>query len=145
MIAAHSVDGDGDRRVTIHEESPLRNVSWKLLQPPSPRTQRDWPQSRRAERERLVSDITGRIRSVNDPQAMIQTAMEELQRALGASRVEVRCELGPRHPDLRPAESEADERVGAVLERVLQRGVGSCRSLPARPWTARRAPAVATT
>ena len=45
--------------------------------------------TRRAERERLVSDITGRIRSVNDPQAMIQTAMEELQRALGASRVEV--------------------------------------------------------
>jgi GAF domain-containing protein len=45
--------------------------------------------TRRAERERLVSDITGKIRSVNDPQAMIQTAMQELQRALGASRVEV--------------------------------------------------------
>jgi len=45
--------------------------------------------TRRAERERLVSDITGKIRSVNDPQAMIQTAMEELRRALGASRVEV--------------------------------------------------------
>ena len=45
--------------------------------------------TRRAERERLVSDITGKIRSVNDPQAMIQTAMEELRRALGASHVEV--------------------------------------------------------
>jgi GAF domain-containing protein len=45
--------------------------------------------TRRAERERLVSDITGKIRSVNDPQAMIQTAMEELRKALGASRVEV--------------------------------------------------------
>ncbi|HLF72788.1 MAG TPA: GAF domain-containing protein [Anaerolineales bacterium] len=45
--------------------------------------------TRRAERERLVSDITGRIRSVQDPQAMIQTAMEELRNALGASRVEV--------------------------------------------------------
>jgi GAF domain-containing protein len=45
--------------------------------------------TRRAERERLVTDITGKIRSVNDPQAMIQTAMEELRRALGASRVEV--------------------------------------------------------
>jgi GAF domain-containing protein len=45
--------------------------------------------TRRAERERLVSDITGKIRSVNDPQAMIQTAMEELRNALGASRVEV--------------------------------------------------------
>jgi GAF domain-containing protein len=45
--------------------------------------------NRRAERERLVSDITGKIRSVNDPQSMIQTAMEELRKALGASRVEV--------------------------------------------------------
>ena len=45
--------------------------------------------TRRAERERLVTDITGKIRSVNDPQSMIQTAMEELRRALGASRVDV--------------------------------------------------------
>jgi GAF domain-containing protein len=45
--------------------------------------------TRRAERERMVSDITGRIRSMNDPQAMIQTAIEELRKALGASRVEV--------------------------------------------------------
>jgi GAF domain-containing protein/HAMP domain-containing protein len=45
--------------------------------------------TRRAERERLVSDITSKIRSVNDPQLMIQTAMEELRSALGASRVEV--------------------------------------------------------
>jgi GAF domain-containing protein len=45
--------------------------------------------SRRAERERLVTDITGKIRSAHDPQAMIQTAMEELRNALGASRVEV--------------------------------------------------------
>ncbi|HKG52951.1 MAG TPA: GAF domain-containing protein [Anaerolineales bacterium] len=45
--------------------------------------------TRRAERERLVSNITGKIRSVNDPQSMIQTAMEELRKALGASKVEV--------------------------------------------------------
>ncbi len=45
--------------------------------------------TRRAERERLVSDITGKIRSVTDPQLMIQTAMDELRRVLGASRVEV--------------------------------------------------------
>ena len=45
--------------------------------------------TRRAERERLVSDITGKIRSGNDPQTMVQTAMEELRKALGASRVEV--------------------------------------------------------
>jgi GAF domain-containing protein len=45
--------------------------------------------TRRAERERLVSDITSKIRSVNDPQAMIQTAADELRKALGASHVEV--------------------------------------------------------
>ena len=43
----------------------------------------------RAERERLVSDITSKIRSHTDPQAMIQTAIDELRSALGASRVEV--------------------------------------------------------
>ena len=45
--------------------------------------------TRRAERERTVSDITGKIRRVNDPQEMIQIAIEELRNALGASRVEV--------------------------------------------------------
>ncbi len=45
--------------------------------------------TRRAERERTVSDITGKIRSVNDPQTMIQIAIEELRNALGASRVEI--------------------------------------------------------
>jgi len=45
--------------------------------------------TRRAERERTVSDITSKIRSINDPQAMVQTAIEELRNALGASRVEV--------------------------------------------------------
>jgi GAF domain-containing protein len=45
--------------------------------------------TRRAERERLVSDITGKIRSVNDPQAMMKIAMDELRNALGASRVEI--------------------------------------------------------
>lgn len=45
--------------------------------------------NRRAERERVVSEITGKIRSVNDPQVMIQTALEELRNVLGASRVQV--------------------------------------------------------
>lgn len=45
--------------------------------------------TRRAERERTVSEITGKIRSVNDPQAMIQIAIEELRNALGATRVEI--------------------------------------------------------
>jgi GAF domain-containing protein len=45
--------------------------------------------TRRATRESLVSDITNKIRSTNDPQEMISTAMKELQRALGATRVEI--------------------------------------------------------
>jgi GAF domain-containing protein len=43
----------------------------------------------RADRERLVSDITSKIRSQNDPNIMIQTAIQELRSALGASRVDV--------------------------------------------------------
>jgi GAF domain-containing protein/HAMP domain-containing protein len=45
--------------------------------------------SARASRERTVSDITSKIRSTNDPQEMIDTAIKELQRALGATRVEL--------------------------------------------------------
>ena len=44
---------------------------------------------RRAERERMVSDITGKIRSMPDPQAMVQTAIDELRKALDATRVEI--------------------------------------------------------
>lgn len=43
----------------------------------------------RADRERLVSEITSKIRSNNDPQDMIRTAIQELRGALGASRVDV--------------------------------------------------------
>jgi len=45
--------------------------------------------SRRAGRERLVSEITTKIRSTNDPQVMIQTALNELKEALGVSKVEL--------------------------------------------------------
>ena len=45
--------------------------------------------SRRAERERLVTEITSKIRGTNDPEAMIQTALDELRSALGASLVQL--------------------------------------------------------
>jgi len=45
--------------------------------------------STRASRERLVTEITTRIRSTNNPQEMIKTAVDELQRALGVTRVEI--------------------------------------------------------
>jgi GAF domain-containing protein/HAMP domain-containing protein len=55
--------------------------------------------TRRAERERIVSDITTKIRSSIDPQEMIKTAVEELQRALGATRVEIIPKKSSHPPD----------------------------------------------
>ena len=45
--------------------------------------------TRRAERERLVTDITAKIRSTNDPDVMIKTTLNELKAALGATRVQL--------------------------------------------------------
>jgi GAF domain-containing protein len=45
--------------------------------------------TRRAEREHLVSEITAKIRETNDPDEMLQRAVEELQRALNVSRIEI--------------------------------------------------------
>jgi hypothetical protein len=45
--------------------------------------------SRRAERERMVSEITSKIRSSNDPGEMIKLAVQELKNALGVNRIEV--------------------------------------------------------
>ena len=44
---------------------------------------------RRANRERLVSEVTSKIRRTNDPNEMVKTAMEELKKILGASRVDL--------------------------------------------------------
>ena len=55
--------------------------------------------SRRASRESLVSDITTKIRGTNDPQEMIKTAVEELQRVLGATRVEIIPQKNTPSPD----------------------------------------------
>jgi GAF domain-containing protein/HAMP domain-containing protein len=44
---------------------------------------------RSAERERLVTEITSKIRRSNDPRVMLQTALEELRSALGATNVQV--------------------------------------------------------
>jgi GAF domain-containing protein/HAMP domain-containing protein len=45
--------------------------------------------TRRAERERKVLEITSKIRATNDMQTMLAVAMEELQKALKASRAQV--------------------------------------------------------
>jgi GAF domain-containing protein/HAMP domain-containing protein len=44
---------------------------------------------RRADRERKVLEITSRIRAVNDPRQMLEIAVQELQRALRASRAQI--------------------------------------------------------
>lgn len=50
--------------------------------------------ARRAERERKVLQITSKIREHNDPQAMLRVAVEELQKALGATRAQVVLQPG---------------------------------------------------
>lgn len=50
--------------------------------------------ARRAERERKVLEITSKIREHNDPQTMLRVAVEELQKALKASRAQVVLQPG---------------------------------------------------
>ena len=47
---------------------------------------------RRAERERLVADITTKMRAVNDPQAILETVAVELRNALRVKSVQVRLQ-----------------------------------------------------
>ena len=44
---------------------------------------------RRAERERLAGEITARLRSTNDPQEILKSAVQELRKALDASQAQV--------------------------------------------------------
>ena len=44
----------------------------------------------RANRERTVTEITTRLRSTSDPDVMLQTALDELKRALGANEIQIR-------------------------------------------------------
>jgi hypothetical protein len=46
--------------------------------------------SQRADRERIISEITTRIRSTTDPQVMLQTALDELKRALRTDNIRIR-------------------------------------------------------
>lgn len=68
--------------------------------------------SQRAERERTVSRITTSIRSTNDPQTMLQTALEELKQALGATDINIRPYTPPIQPAARiaPRENKSPKR-----------------------------------
>jgi GAF domain-containing protein len=50
---------------------------------------------RRAERERLAGKITAHLRSSNDPQMILQTAVQELRQALQASKAQVLISASP--------------------------------------------------
>ncbi len=45
--------------------------------------------SRRAEREKTVSEITSKIRSTNDPSEMLQIALDEIKRALNVKEIHI--------------------------------------------------------
>ncbi|HMA07608.1 MAG TPA: GAF domain-containing protein, partial [Ramlibacter sp.] len=80
--------------------------------------------NRRAERERLVTEITSRIRSTNDPDEMIRTAVEELRNALGATEIQVIPQVLPAS-----AHGEADgiPSAHAGSGQAAQRGNGARR------------------
>ncbi|MBI5932232.1 MAG: GAF domain-containing protein [Chloroflexi bacterium] len=63
--------------------------------------------SGRAAREHAVAEITTRIRETNDPQVMIRTAIEELQRVLKVSRVEIIPQVVSAHLPGREAGQQA--------------------------------------
>jgi GAF domain-containing protein len=72
--------------------------------------------SRRAERERLVTEITSRIRSSNDPDEMIRTAVEELRNALGATDIQVipqvvPASIQPQGETMSPSSPDAGEEI----------------------------------
>ena len=74
---------------------------------------------RRAYRERLVGEIVGKIRSAGDVSSILETAAQELGRALGVSRALVR--LGPPENGARPegsASSPHEPVEGACPEPV---------------------------
>ena len=58
--------------------------------------------TRRADRERTVSEISTHIRSTTDPQVMLKTALEELKRALGAKDIRI-------HPYSPPSAEQASK------------------------------------
>ncbi len=65
---------------------------------------------RQAELERLVNEITARIRRSVDPQAILKTTAEELGSALGARRAQVRIDF--RSEEEPPATGEIDSGRG---------------------------------
>ena len=65
----------------------------------------------RAERERVIANITAQVRASMDPETILQTAVRELGAALGTDRAFVRLGTGQQTdksqtPDLQPSNRE---------------------------------------
>jgi len=61
---------------------------------------------RHAERDRMIAEITARVRASMDPETILRTALRELGAALGADRVMVQM-MNPSHSE----EVESGSRV----------------------------------
>jgi GAF domain-containing protein len=84
--------GEGERQWTDDDVALIEAIAEQLAQTlESARLFSDT--QRRAERERLIGEITAKIRASTDISAILQTTAEELGQALGTSRALVR--LGP--------------------------------------------------
>ncbi len=71
---------------------------------------------RRAERERLVADITTKMRAINDPQAILETAAAELRKALRVKSVQVRLQT------IESPQSENSRSVSGTSDVNLEQG-----------------------
>ena len=66
---------------------------------------------RAAEREHLTGEITARMRSTNDPQAVLQIAARELRKALRADKAQLLVQTAVSHPP-KVDEVDADNQAG---------------------------------
>jgi GAF domain-containing protein len=83
---------DGDRQWTKDDVAFVQAVSEQLGQ--TLESARLFAETqRRAERERLIGDITAKIRASTDMQDILETAAVELGQALGTSRALIRVGL----------------------------------------------------
>jgi hypothetical protein len=75
--------------------------------------------ARQARRERLVAEITNKIRAADDMDGMLRTAVTELRQALGVRRAAVRLEL----PGSTPA-AQQRRGTGPLPPKPLPDGTG---------------------
>ncbi len=73
---------------------------------------------RRAEREHLVTEITGKLRASNDPQIILQTAVNELRQALHARHAQIIIQ--PVLPESDPEQPNPDDGNGSAPDSDLQ-------------------------